>query len=127
MERRQFYRAGPHMSVQLEPAGMPPIAGEIKDVSVRGLQVICSGSLALGTSCGVTISLAAEPDEESIRGRATVVRVTPEGLALQITEIDGPDSYRHLCNLVMYNAEDPDRVKQEIERWLARGRPDSAP
>jgi hypothetical protein len=38
-----------------------------------------------------------------------------------ITEIDGPESYGHLRNLVLYNSDDPDRVEQEIDRWLKRG------
>src|SRR5262249_56558512 len=44
--------------------------------------------------------------------------VAARGTPLRITEIDGPESYHHLCNLVMYNAEDPDRVNREIDRWL---------
>ena len=121
MELRQFYRVSPRMDVRLDAAEMPPISGKIKNVSFQGLMVHCSPCLATGASCRVTIVLGSGINE-SIRGRATVVRVTPEGMALRITEIDGPESYHHLCNLVMYNAEDPDRVKREIERWLRNGK-----
>jgi hypothetical protein len=124
MERRQFYRVSPHMTVRLEPAGMPPISGHVANVSMQGLLVSCSGSAPVGTACAVTISLGA-PDA-AIRGHAMVVRVDPGTLAMHITELDGPESYEHLRNLVMYNAEDPDRVKQEIDRWLRRGGGDDA-
>jgi hypothetical protein len=119
MERRQFYRAGPHMNVRIEAPGLPPLSGEIRNVSVQGLLVTCAAPLPRGTSCAVTISLGMR--REAIRGRATVVREIADGMAMHLTSLDDPDSYRHLCNLVMYNAEDPDLVKREIQRWLRRG------
>ncbi len=106
------------MSVRLEVAGLPPIAGHVENLSIQGLLISCDASLPPGTPCDLIIALGAPDTEASIRGRAVVVRVTSEGLALELTRIEGAESARHLKNLVMFNAEDPARVEQEIDRWL---------
>src|SRR5262245_58320101 len=118
MERRDFSRASPRMHVRLDVAGQPPIAGEVENVSIQGLLVSCDADLAPGTACGLTIALSGPDEGAAIRGQAIVVRATPDGLALEITRVEGADSARHLKNLVMYNADDPARVEREIDRWL---------
>ena len=118
MERRHFYRVSPHMDVRLEPDGRGAISGHIENVSLQGILVACGASLPTGSTCRVHISLGVAEEAASIRGRATIVRMEARGLAMQFTELDDPESYRHLRNLVTYNADDPERVDQEIERWL---------
>lgn len=120
-ERREFYRVSPKMRVRLDAESHPVIDGQIRDVSLQGLFVTCAMLLPLGTVCRVTIALDAADGTAAIRGRAIVVRVAADGLALHVTRLDDRDSYTHLKNLVLYNADDPKRVEREIERWLGRG------
>ena len=120
-DRREFYRANPKMRVRLEAESHPAIDGRIRDVSLQGLFVTCATLLPLGTVCRVTIALDGTDDAAAIRGRAIVVRVAADGLALHVTRLDDRDSTTHLKNLVLYNTDDPARVQREIERWLGRG------
>lgn len=119
-ERREFYRVNPKMRVRLEAESQPPIDGQIRDVSLQGLFVTCATLLPLGTVCHVVIALDAVDGTAAIRGRAIVVRVAADGLALHVTRLDDRDSAAHLKNLVRYNADDPARVEREIQRWLGR-------
>jgi hypothetical protein len=44
-----------------------------------------------------------------------VVRPSKEGAAIDFVSMD-PDTYMHLRNLILHNANDPDQAEQEFSR-----------
>ena len=47
-----------------------------------------------------------------------VSRSLPDAMAIEFTELIGLESWQHLRNLILYNAEDPVRAQQEFDTHL---------
>ncbi len=83
---------------------------------MKGTLVLTTQRLPIDTLCEVTFHL--DQGAIQIRARGRVVRLYPEGMALEFDKLDGLDSYEHLTNLVHYNATDLDQVEDEIRTHL---------
>jgi len=92
------------------------VSPSTKNISMNGLFMITEKRLPVGSECQLTIFLGGRESPERIEIAARVVRETNEGMALQFKEFLGANSYNHLRNLVLYNAQDADRIEGEIDR-----------
>lgn len=118
---RGFTRVGVAFGVTVVPTeGGQTIHAQLRNVSVSGVMLECPPDAPLpapASTCRITVSLG-DSDEHLIEATARVVRSGPEGLALQIEQVEGETSFEHLRNLVLYNAPDADRVEDEIQDHL---------
>ncbi|MBI9086521.1 MAG: PilZ domain-containing protein [Desulfobacterales bacterium] len=83
------------------------------DISLRGMFVRTDQVLPVDTACHVDILLSGSSSRLSIRVQGRVVREDREGLGIVFDSLD-VDSYYHLKNLLLYNAQDPDSLEKEI-------------
>jgi hypothetical protein len=66
-----------------------------------------------GTFCEIEIVLAEAPEPVIIEASGSIVRSLPGTLAVHFSEVD-VDSYEHLRQLILNNAEDPERAEKEF-------------
>lgn len=121
--KREFSRAQIHVGTTVTVDGKT-VSGSLRDVSMNGLFVLCKATgVAGGTHCTVDVVLSEEV-HVSLAGH--VVREEATGLAIAVEEIP-VDSFRHLQQLVLYNADDPDQVEQELKEHIGIKRNPSIP
>lgn len=91
------------------------IEGETHNLSLRGVYCLCADPLPGGTECRVVLTLSGggEPVPLRVKADGRVVRTERAGMAIEFNEMD-LESYQTLRQLVLYNADDPDRVEREF-------------
>jgi hypothetical protein len=98
------------------------------DVSMNGLRISTEDPVPdENTPCEAQIILgSSDADRVIIGAKGRVVRSMPGSLAIQFTEID-LDSYQHLRQLILINAEEPEQAEQELisHRGIRSGRKSS--
>lgn len=108
---RRYSRVSPALPITLRVDGLPERRGILHDISAGGLFVRTKTEGMACGNCDLTITLG--PDTEiDIRGE--ISRVEADGLAVQITEIDGLNAHQHLVNVIRYNASDVEVVENEL-------------
>lgn len=116
-ERRQFSRVSIQVEGELAVDDAMTIRGVSRDVSLNGLFMLCDTSLPVGANCRVTLFLGDREAHTRVEAHGRVVRREDAGVGLTFTEIMGLDSFEHLRNLVLYNAQDEGaRVEEEFAR-----------
>ena len=118
INQREFTRILIELEVQVTPTQQPTVSYQVKDVSMKGLYLLCEQPLPMGTECRVTLLLGAKERPVRIEVSGKVVRVDTDGMGVEITEIVGVESLTHLRNLVLYNSPDTDQVEQEFHDHL---------
>lgn len=112
-DSRKFSRAFVGNRVEIALEDNVVVLGRLNDVSMGGLFVTGAPPLFVDDEYAVSILLqAAENTFIRVYTRGRITRVTEDGMAFRFIEID-ENSLTHLHNLVMYNADDPDRVVSE--------------
>jgi hypothetical protein len=117
-EKREFSRVPIHLDVEISSPQPAPHPCQVKDVSLKGLYLLCDNPLPVGSVCRVALLLNGGETPVRIELGGTVARVDTTGMGLEITEIVGIESFEHLQNLVLYNASDPDQVAHEFQSHL---------
>ncbi len=112
--KREFSRVPIQLDVEILSPQPAPSSCQVKDVSLKGLYLLCANPLPVGSDCRVALLLGGGETPVRIEIGGTVAREDPAGMGLEITAIVGVESFEHLQNLVRYNAMDPDRVEQEF-------------
>lgn len=112
LNQREFSRVLVDMEARVTCQGAAIPGSKIKSLSMKGMLWQSQAQLAPGAECEISIALAEQAIE--IRLIAVVIRCQGEGIAFQFIKILGPDSFGHLKNLVMYNAEDVAQIEQEL-------------
>jgi hypothetical protein len=112
--QREFTRIPMQLDVQITPTQQPTTSYQVKDVSMKGLYLLCEQPLPMGTACRVTLLLGDKESPVRIEVGGQVARVDTDGMGVEITEIVGVESFEHLRNLVLYNSPNTDRVEQEF-------------
>ena len=115
--RREFTRVSISVAVELAPPGQPKIAGQGRDLSVKGVFVSSPRPLPAGTECPITILLTGGGEPMSVRVSGRIVYASKEGMGIEFFEMD-TDSFIHLQNLVLYNALDPAKVEREFQEHI---------
>lgn len=117
-EKREFSRVPIQIEVEISSPHPTPTSCQVKDVSLKGLYLLCTNPLPMGADCRVALLLGGGEAPVRVEVSGTVVRVDPTGMGLEIKEIIGVESFEHLRNLVLYNAMDPHQVEQEFEEHI---------
>ncbi len=115
--KREFSRVEIQMLAELTVAGQPSIRGQLHDVSMNGLCVECESDFHVGDTCHVRILLGEPEAEIAIQAEGEVNRRMGANLAISFTSVDS-ESYQHLQNLVLYNAEDTQKIEHEFATHL---------
>ncbi len=110
-DHREFSRVAVNFPVVLVPPSGEPIHGRLGDISVGGISVVTDAKLEVGTLCNVVVRLM---DDVAIEGQGEIIRQLSDGLAVELESLS-LDSYEHLCNVLLYNAEDSDQIIDEIQ------------
>lgn len=112
-DNREFSRAFVGNRVEIALDENIVLLGRLSDVSMGGCFVAGLQPLPVDGEYAISILLqAAKSTFIRLYTRGRIARVEEDGMAVEFIEID-EDSQTHLQNLVMYNAEDPDRVVSE--------------
>ncbi len=114
-EKRRFSRIAYQMAAELTIPGKIYKVDRIDNLSVGGCQLTIGESLAVGTECSVMIVLNQADRKQNVEVSGEVVRTDGEKVSVKFTGID-PENLNHLQNILRYNAPDPDRIEEEIER-----------
>jgi hypothetical protein len=112
--KREFTRVPIQLDVELSSPQPANDACQVKDVSLKGIYLLCDNPLPIGSDCRVALLLGGGETPIRIEVGGKVARADTGGMGLEITEIVGVDSFEHLQNLVLYNASDTEQVEQEF-------------
>ena len=114
--RRRRTRVNFRTRADVQAVGARLVDLETRDLSLKGVFVLGEHPLEPGQGCVVTIRLMDEAEEApELHMEGKVVRTTGEGTAIDFVSMD-PETYLHLRNLVILNAEDPDAAEKELAR-----------
>ena len=114
--RRRRTRVPFHTKVDIQTTGARILDLDSRDLSHSGLFVLGDLPLHAGQECFITVHLSgAGPDAPELNMEGKVVRVLPDGVAMDFVSMD-PQTYLHLRNLVMFNSPDPDSTEEEFSR-----------
>ncbi len=84
------------------------------DISMSGIRLSTREAIPPAeTPCQVTIVLGGSENPVIIEAKGKMVRSQEGSLAVEFTELD-LDSYHHLQQLIVNNADDPERAEQEF-------------
>jgi hypothetical protein len=119
---REFTRISRSLEVVLELAGRT-LSGRTRDVSLSGALAVCDQILSVGTRCTCTLILDGGEAQVRLRAAGTVVRHVADGMAIRFDELLDPETYDHLCQLIRYNALDPDKAEREIAEHVGLKKP----
>ncbi len=114
--RRAFTRIPFQFQVKLSFEG-GSLECKAQNLSLNGLRLEAPRALESGTTCTISMKLGEEesPLELTVRGR--VVRCDGQQMGLHFVEVE-LDSFHHLRNLILYNAEEPESVEEEFSSSL---------
>jgi hypothetical protein len=113
-EKRRFSRIQVTLAVELSAGGQPLVTGPARDLSLTGAFVLTPVQLKPDTACTATIVLGEGDAVLTIEASGRVVRSTPDGLAVEFQAME-LEHYEHLQQVVLYNAEDTDRIESEFK------------
>lgn len=114
MERREFLRVPLRFPIEVQGENREIEGAHTLDLSLRGVSVEVGSAYREGEECELSLKLGDGPDAPSIDIVGRVVRCQDGGLAVEFVGLKGLESLDHLRNLVLYNAEDPAKVEEEI-------------
>ena len=115
-DHREFSRVDIKILATVQAKGEKIISGT-HDVSMKGLFIEGKANWSLGTECEVGLILEGRNPVVNITVKGKVQRITDKGIAILFTEVS-LEAYEHLHNLVMLNADDPEKVEQEFSDHL---------
>jgi len=115
VEHREFSRSSVSVRSQVRLQCGVLLEGRVCDVSMNGVRFITERSLPVGSVVRVSLTLG-DPEGHEVRidVAGAIARIVEKGVDIQFTSIDA-ESVEHLRNLVLFNAEDGDRVEREFD------------
>ena len=112
-ERRRRTRVLFETQVELKAGNRVIQSSTSRDISQKGVFVVTGNQLPEGTDCQVTLRLLGASSDLTLKAEGRVARLTAEGMGIEFTALD-VDSFVHLRNVLMYNADDPEALIDEI-------------
>lgn len=112
-EKRKFSRVLFKMNAKFIQGEQEVVVGEIANLSVGGCQLDIDAGVEVGAECTVVIELNPADSTMNVEVGGEVVRVEGGSVSIRFLAID-PEDLGHLHNIIRYNAEDPDRIEEEI-------------
>ncbi len=118
INRREFTRAQACVEGEILALGESrSIVGKTKNVSIGGMYFSCQKPFPAGTECRLVLFLDGADGKTRIEATGTVIRSGEDGLGIQFTAIE-LDSFQHLRNLILYNADETEEVEHEFKIHL---------
>lgn len=114
-ERREFSRVSTHPKAVIRtPEGVELTSGNLVDVSLGGalIEAPCD-NLTAGSEILLSVLLG-EGTGPEIQAMGTIVRADSGKIALNFIEIENPESFEHLRNLILYNSNNTEEVEDEF-------------
>jgi hypothetical protein len=112
-ERRRRTRIVFTTEVELTAGDLTVKSTKSRDVSMTGIFIFTDQRLEPGSTCQITIRLLGASSDLRMTAEGRIARLTEDGVGVEFTSLD-LDSYVHLRNLIVYNAEDPDGILEEV-------------
>jgi len=121
-ELRKYTRITMRVAVEAERVEDHAIReGNTECISMNGLFIECDAPFAVGSECVIKIFVGAPESDILVHARGKVTYVNEVGMAAEMLSHLGMNSYNHLRNLVLYNADgDAEIVETEIAAHLER-------
>lgn len=116
-EAREFSRSPISALAQVRLESGVLVEGNAHDVSLNGVLYNSSHCLPVGNLVHVTLLLGGSRGQQRIEAEGHVVRVIQDGVAIEFEHINAK-SIEHLRRLVLYNAQDADKVDSEFESHI---------
>ncbi len=118
LNKREFTRVPIKMEAEVSSDDTGLTSGEIKDLSMNGIYLVCDEDLAAGTECQVVLFFGEGQGRLRIEVSGKVVRTDDGGVGVEFSEIVGLESFDHLRNIVLHNAQETDEVEKELKEHL---------
>ncbi len=112
-DNRQFMRVATEVEAEIRGAG-GTVTGATRDLSLKGLFIHVAVPFPEGSTCRITLFLDGRGGDIDIEANGYVARSLIDGMAIEFTELIGLESWDHLRNLVLYNAEEPIRAQEQF-------------
>ncbi len=122
-EKREFVRVPFTTEVEIRTGNRLFRSSSGMNISLNGLRIATEGPLpGEGSPCSARIVLKAFDHHIAIEAQGRIARSGQGYLAVEFTELD-PDSYIHLRQLIINNAEDPVHAEEEFDAHWGIRRP----
>lgn len=113
-EKRSFIRVPFNTEVQVRAQGSTIRSQEGINISMSGMRLFTREVIPPAeTPCHVAILLGGSDYPVIIEAQGKTVRSHEGSLAVKFLELD-PDSYRHLRQLIVNNAQEMERAEREL-------------
>lgn len=117
-EQRRFTRISFDAKIKVTK-GTIVITGKARDLSLKGLFVICREKLPVGQNVEVDIELSGLKQFPKVSVEGHIVRITPEGMGIDFDSMD-LDSFIALKEMIAYNLGNEDKLRKEFIRYLQK-------
>jgi c-di-GMP-binding flagellar brake protein YcgR len=114
-DKRRFSRIFFKVPVELTVADTSYTIEQIANLSIGGCLLKIEDDLPVGSDCKIAILLEETPHDLRVEVNGKIVRSDAETVGIKFTRIN-PDDLIHLQNIIRYNAEDPDKISEEIKQ-----------
>jgi hypothetical protein len=112
-EKRRFTRVPFKVKAELTVAGQRFTTDRIDNLSVGGCLLPLQLDLQPGASCQLKILMSGSSSDLHIVVDGEILRAATDLTAVRFIRIE-QDSLYHLQNIILYNADDTDKVEREI-------------
>ncbi|MBU0550160.1 PilZ domain-containing protein [Myxococcota bacterium] len=110
--RRAFTRIPLEITASLR-CGDQALECEVLNLSLSGVLLKAPTALTLGQGCALILCLGEGEGALELKAQGRIVRSEIEEIGVHFTEVD-LDSFHHLRQLILYNAEAPEAVEAEF-------------
>lgn len=114
-DKRRFSRIFFNMPAELTVADTSYTIEQIANLSIGGCLLKIKDDLPVGAECKISILLNDAQHDLRVEVYGEIVRNDAETVGIKFTRIN-PDDLIHLQNIIRYNAENPDKISEEIKR-----------
>jgi len=112
-EAREFSRSPVRIRAEIRLTSGVLVEGQARNVSLNGLLFATERALPIGHDVKVSLILDTGSQEHRIETAGHVARVEAQGVAIAFNHVKA-ESLEHLRQLVLFNADDADKVEQEF-------------
>jgi hypothetical protein len=121
-DHREFIRILFKTDVEVFVEGRVLRSDQGVNISMRGMHFSVVDPALPGAPCRVVVRLNNDDLPMIIEAKGKIVRSEPGNLAVEFTELD-LDGYHHLRQLILLNADDPEKAEQEFTAHWGIRRP----
>jgi hypothetical protein len=114
-DKRRFSRIFFDMPAEFIVADTSYSIEQIANLSIGGCLLRIKDDLPVGAECKIVIFLNDAQQGLRVEVNGEIVRNDADSVGIKFTRIN-PDDLTHLQNIIRYNAENPDKISEEIKR-----------